>query len=151
MEWFGDPFTSASLFNFGLGSVSHSQKAHTNITKCVDTNDFESLVITGSYDNTVKLWSLDSTLRFKYTYQKHKRPVHSVSFIDHGKLIASCDQNVHVWDPRTQQRLLNLSHENSFKAAQCIDRGTTIGVSTVSNRFWFVYTVLVFCFLIELV
>lgn len=96
------------------------------------------MVITGSYDNTVKLWSLDSSLRFKYTYQKHKKPVYSAVFIDHDKSIASCDQCLHVWDPRSQQKLLEQTHPNNFKGIQCIDHSSVITLSTHSNKFWYV-------------
>merc|ERR1712137_450769 len=95
-------------------------------------------VVTGSYDSTVKTWSLDRTLRFKYTYQKHKKPVHSVAFLNRGQAIASSDQTLHVWDPQTQQPAIQMTHGSHYKAIKTVDDSLLLAVSTYRNQFFMV-------------
>ena len=138
-NWLLNTIAESGPENKWTSSVYHLQKAHSNIVKCIAINDCESKIVTGSYDTTVKLWSLDKTLRNEAIYQKHKRPVHSASFVNQGTLISSCDQTLHVWDPNTLENTLLIQHQISFKALECVDNGSLLAVSTNSNRFWFVF------------
>ena len=63
-------------------------------------------VISGSSDNTLKLWSVESGAEVR-TFKGHSGPVYSVSFSPDGGqvLSASSDMTLKWWDTQTGQCL----------------------------------------------
>ncbi|KAI9276721.1 quinon protein alcohol dehydrogenase-like superfamily [Phascolomyces articulosus] len=72
-------------------------RGHTDGVMCVQFCDANNILITGSYDKTVKVWSLDTgeTIR---TLEGHTRCVRALQF-DNAKLVTgSMDHTLKIWD-----------------------------------------------------
>src|SRR5204862_278906 len=72
----------------------------------VDNNDLieelmkrNQLIVSGSYDMSIKLWDSSSGLCIN-TFNGHTHWVSSVAFINNNKLIVSgsCDNSIKLWD-----------------------------------------------------
>lgn len=62
----------------------------------------DSLIATGSYDNAVRIWEVE-TGRLSKTLRAHTGTIHSVAFCPDGERLASAssDQSIRVWDIST--------------------------------------------------
>ncbi|RIA98649.1 WD40-repeat-containing domain protein [Glomus cerebriforme] len=93
-------------------------QGHGSAVRSIDINEHSRLIVSGSKDRTVKLWSLnihhgiENSLNEPYseclkTYTEHKKnTIVDVHFVSGGgsglgSRIVSCDGQVHVWDPET--------------------------------------------------
>lgn len=82
-------------------------KGHTNGVTCLQIWD-DTTLATGSYDNTIKLWNLETGEEIR-TLKGHTRGIRSLQMDDHKLLSASLDGTVKVWNWRTGQCLRTLS------------------------------------------
>lgn len=82
-------------------------KGHTNGVTCLQIWD-DTTLATGSYDNTVKIWDIESGEEIR-TLTGHTRGIRALQ-MDNNKLVsASLDGTVKVWNWRTGQLLNTLS------------------------------------------
>ncbi|EGG14033.1 WD40 repeat-containing protein [Cavenderia fasciculata] len=85
------------------GNVVAQFKEHTAAIRSLAVFPSESIFATGSKDNLVKIWSLDSS-RSLCTYNQHIHTTHSVYFV--SNLVASCDStSIHIWDAESKIRV----------------------------------------------
>eukprot|EP01132_Coremiostelium_polycephalum_P009944 gene9944-12194_t len=90
------------------GNIVSSFKEHTAAIRSIAISPSESIFASGSKDNLVKIWSLDSS-RSLCTYNQHLHTIHSVHFI--SSLVASCDiTTIQIWDPESKVKV-NLFYE----------------------------------------
>jgi len=102
-----DDLINDQSFSF-QGNIVAFYKEHNASIKSIAMSPSESIFASGSKDNLVKIWSLEST-RSLATYNQHMHTVHSVKFI--SSLVASCDiTSIQVWDPESKVKV-NLFYE----------------------------------------
>ncbi|KUI55531.1 putative E3 ubiquitin ligase complex SCF subunit scon-2 [Cytospora mali] len=82
-------------------------KGHTNGVTCLQIWD-DTTLATGSYDNTIKIWDLESGREVR-TLSGHTRGIRSLQMDESKLLSASLDGTVKVWNWRTGQCLRTLS------------------------------------------
>lgn len=82
--------------------IKTSDKSHNGWISCLEIDPKEKVIITGSWDCTIKVWSLQflSVLR---TLQGHKKPIHNLIYDPKMKLIASCgrEKEIYLWKPHS--------------------------------------------------
>ncbi|KAN0007280.1 hypothetical protein ACTFIU_000479 [Dictyostelium citrinum] len=82
------------------GNIVAQYKEHNASIKSLAVSPSEERFISGSKDNLVKIWSLDSTKSLA-TYNQHMHTAHTVHFV--SSLVASCDiTSIQVWDPESK-------------------------------------------------
>jgi WD repeat-containing protein 81 len=75
---------------------------HTAAIRRICALDNENSFISGSYDKTIRLWSIKTTEEAsisQWAYTKHSKPISDVLFFPSLSLVASSDTHVHIWDP----------------------------------------------------
>ena len=72
-------------------------EGHKNWVKSVAFSPDGTMIASGSWDKTAKLWNLEG--RVLQTFEGHKRIVNSIAFSPNGKMIASGsdDKTIRLW------------------------------------------------------
>lgn len=91
------------------GEALKTLQGHTNYIMCVNFNPQSNLIVSGSFDETVRIWDV-KTGRCIKTLPAHSDPVSACCFNRDGTLIASSsyDGLCRVWDTATGQCLKTL-------------------------------------------
>ncbi|KAK3712669.1 hypothetical protein RRG08_058571 [Elysia crispata] len=95
-----------TMFNF-MHIDLQTYTGHTSSIRSLYTMDTENCFISASKDKTVRLWSIESQgegntkQRCQFCYNRHKKSVFSVAYVESCRRVASCDSTVHIWDPFT--------------------------------------------------
>ena len=89
-------------------------KGHTNGVTCLQMCEVERILATGSYDNTIKIWNMDSGEEIR-RMRGHTSGIRCLQF-DSTKLISGgLDRTVKVWNWRTGELLSTLTgHSNGI-------------------------------------
>lgn len=82
-------------------------KGHSNGVTCLQIWD-DTTLATGSYDNTIKIWDLESGQEIR-TLEGHTRGIRSLQMDEQKLVSASLDGTVKFWNWRTGQLLNTLS------------------------------------------
>jgi len=86
-------------------------KGHTNFVFCLKFNKASTLLCSGSYDNTLRVWNVaDGTCAM--CINAHKHPVTSLDFVGkEGKHVvtSSYDGSIIIWDITTGQQVATVS------------------------------------------
>ncbi|MFC0877853.1 WD40 repeat domain-containing protein [Saccharicrinis sp. FJH2] len=85
----------------------------------VDINEKGNLLLSGSWDKTMKLWdvSVDSAI---YTFSNHEEMIWDVAFIHDEKYVASCswDGSINIWDLDSKKLLRVFWHSPKIEKIQ---------------------------------
>jgi len=94
-----------SLYETETGEKLSSFVGHKTWIRTVAFSSDGSQILSGSEDNTVKLWKTDGTVI--HTFYGHKTPVISVQFYDNNKkaISVSEDEHIKIWDLNSKQEL----------------------------------------------
>ena len=88
-------------------------KGHTDVVFSVAFSPDGTTLASGSYDNTIRLWSVDNEDQ-KTTFEGHTSAVFSVAFSPDGTTLASGSfDSVRLWDVDTGQHKATLSADPS--------------------------------------
>ena len=96
------------FWNIQTGSLSKSFKGHTNWAYALDVNVRKNEILSGSNDNTLKIWDLNG--RVKRTLKGHTAALFSASYTPSGKYIVSGgkDGTSRFWDANTGKLLATM-------------------------------------------
>lgn len=102
----------ALVWDVSTGKVLRRFRGHENKINCLDYNEDCSVLITGSYDMTIKCWDLRSNMRDPIqTINKFKDSVTSLLFDDACIFACSMDGTFRCFDVRQGQLITNyVSH-----------------------------------------
>ena len=114
------------------------QSGHTDAITTLDSSIDGNIIITGSIDKTIKIWSLKNKKLLR-TIRGHIKKISSVALSTNGNIIASSssDGTIRIWDIKTGQQLQILKNINPVKKAILtpddnqiisIDEGETIKI-----------------------
>jgi len=102
---------------------------HTGKVTRLAVDEADSLLASASKDHTVKLWSLSKVYQdveggldwseATVTYAGHQHSVFDVFIMD--KMMASCDGDVHVWNPETGKMVTLFDARSSLVACRWVD------------------------------
>jgi WD40 repeat protein len=95
-------YTSIRIFDTATGQQIAILKGHTSTIYSLSLFQNDRLLASGSFDNTVRLWNLDTNLPVGPPLQ-HQAFVQSAAISADGKLLVTCcgDKNAYVWDIHT--------------------------------------------------
>jgi len=100
-----DRFRIGTNWKYGRCSIKIF-KGHTNGVMCLQFN--ETMIASGSYDSTVKLWDIESGKEL-CTLSGHSSGIRCLQFDDHKLLSGSLDNSIKVWDLKTGKLLRTLN------------------------------------------
>eukprot|EP00602_Paraphysomonas_sp_CaronLab_P008849 CAMPEP_0185018994 /NCGR_PEP_ID=MMETSP1103-20130426/1630_1 /TAXON_ID=36769 /ORGANISM="Paraphysomonas bandaiensis, Strain Caron Lab Isolate" /LENGTH=568 /DNA_ID=CAMNT_0027549057 /DNA_START=204 /DNA_END=1910 /DNA_ORIENTATION=+ len=123
-SWFSRPTYSPShrdKIGFSSPSRLRSFHGHGGPVWAVDYHEDTRSLISGSYDQTIKVWDI-STGQCRRTLRGHAGWVSSLSVLRGGRVVsASWDATLRVWNPETGDQTLILSsgHGNALYCLSC--------------------------------
>ena len=116
-------------------------KGHYNYVYCINFNPQGNMVVSGSYDEAVRIWDIRLGNCLKIL-PAHQDPVAAVDFIRDGTMVVSCshDKLIRIWDANTGQCLKTLVEEE-LPPVSCVrfsPNGKYILASTLDSniRLW---------------
>jgi WD40 repeat protein len=101
--WAGDKETIARVWDVQTGKELMQLKGHTGSISCLAWSGDGKRILTGSVDQSIRLWDASNGKELKAIEKAHTRWLHSVLFSPDGKKAVSCgnDKDVVVWDLET--------------------------------------------------
>ncbi|KAI9792159.1 MAG: hypothetical protein M1816_002699 [Peltula sp. TS41687] len=94
-----DRFRVGTNWKYGRCSIKIF-KGHTNGVMCLQFDENENILATGSYDATIKIWDLKSGKELR-TLVGHELPIRALQFDDTKLISGSLDKTLKCWNWRT--------------------------------------------------
>ena len=87
-------------YKFPLSNNVGEEKLHTNQIECICWGYNGDIMLTGSKDNSIRIWNSGSKYEFLENLTGHKAPVLTLAFYDDTRMLASSgrDSMIKVWD-----------------------------------------------------
>jgi WD40 repeat protein len=119
--------------------LQETLNAHSNIVTCVMCSSDGTMIASGSYDKTVRVWCATTGMLIA-TLVGHNRSVTCVAFSSDSSVIASgsIDRTVHLWDSHFQPFLILRGHSDGVAslAFSADDRAIITGFYDSSVAVW---------------
>lgn len=109
-------------------TVLQDLTGHTKSVFCLDVSTNERLALSGSWDNTLRLWDIDTGQTMK-VLEGHTLPVWCCVLFEGGRkaLSGSWDHSLRLWDIETSKTLLNFEgHKKSVWCCELFDNQTKV-------------------------
>ncbi|KAL5433287.1 hypothetical protein PMIN07_009401 [Paraphaeosphaeria minitans] len=114
-----DRFKVGTNWKYGRYST-RVLKGHTNGVMCLQFD--ERTLITGSYDNTIKVWDVNAGTEIR-TLRGHRLPVRCLQFDDARLITGSLDGTMKVWDWKTGECKTTIpAHEAGVIGLHMVDK-----------------------------
>ncbi|OCQ96040.1 hypothetical protein BCD64_11825 [Nostoc sp. MBR 210] len=115
-------------------------EGHSSIVGSVSISPNGKTLASGSWDNTIKLWNLETGKEIR-TLTGHSNPVQSVSFSPNGKALASgsWDNTIKLWNLETGKEIRTFNgHSNTVQSVSISPDGKTLasGSSDKTIKLW---------------
>ena len=131
----------ARLVNVLTGKVSHSLVGHEGRVMVVEFSPDGRRVLTGSFDNTVRIWDVETGRRVSQP-MRHQGPLwyYSAFSPDGSAIVTGCDDGTaRLWDVATAKPIgPKLKHQAALRTAAFWAGGSEIvtGTAAGTTRFW---------------
>ncbi|MCC5613803.1 hypothetical protein LC605_01645 [Nostoc sp. CHAB 5836] len=117
------------------GRERNRLEGHSEIVYSVSFSPDGKTLASGSADNTIKLWNLETGKEIR-TLKGHSEYVYSVSFSPDGKTLASgsADNTIKLWNLETDKEIRTLNgHSNSVNSVSFSPDGKTLASGSEDN------------------
>jgi len=109
---------------------------HEKAVKCVEYSALTGLLVTGSWDASIKLWDPQSANSCIGTFKQPDR-VYTMSIINEKLVVGTAGRNVHIYDLRNmaepqQRRESSLKYQT--RCIRCYPDGTGYSLSSIEGR-----------------
>lgn len=115
------------LYDAETGDEQALLTGHTEPVRSISFNSDDTVLVSGSEDNTVRLWDIN-TRTLKATLIGHTGDVKSVAFSPDDSMVASgsADNTVGLWDVTTETRKATLWHRKEVNSVRFRPDGETL-------------------------
>jgi WD40 repeat protein/serine/threonine protein kinase len=110
-------------------------KGHKDSISALSLSHHDMIAITGSWDNTAKIWDLNNG-EWTVNLEGHSKGINSVALSDDDKLVltGSLDQTARLWDAESGKCIHVLKGHSLSVDAVAISRGGKIGLTASKDR-----------------
>jgi WD40 repeat protein/serine/threonine protein kinase len=136
---------TAQLWNVETGELVRRLSGHTDVIVAVAAAADGRLALTGSWDGTARLWSLQENMAHLRQFAGHTRGIDEVAFSHDGRLAltGSSDNTARLWNVSTGETIYTFSGHTS--AVMCVafapdDKTALTASSDGTARLWDVTT-----------
>ena len=90
-------------------------KGHQYTVYCIDISKDNKYLVSGGWDNSVKLWDYKNAKEIK-SFDYHKDMIRCLKFSNDNSMIASVseDNSVRIWDVKTAQQIWKYESDSFF-------------------------------------
>lgn len=105
------------IYDFAGGTLHQVLKGHTNVVSDLAFSPDGTLLISGSADNTVKLWQVHNRFHLQQTLTGHGNDVYAVAALQDNSIVsAGYDEQVILWKDGRQVNAWRHSHDLNYLA-----------------------------------
>ncbi len=134
--------TGKGIFSFIKNLITRRQlftlTGHSDSVSAVAVTPNGKYVISGSWDNTLKVWNLE-TGQEKFTLAGHSHRVDAVAVTPNGKYVisGSWDNTLKVWNLETGEVIASFTADGALRCCAVAQDAVTIAVGDATGRIHF--------------
>ncbi|ORX58473.1 WD40 repeat-like protein [Piromyces finnis] len=112
-------------------------EGHTDSVMCLQIDEARSLMLTGSYDHTIKMWNTDTGKCIR-TLEGHSRCVRALQFDENKIISGSMDKTIRIWSLKTGQciRVMESGHFDGIVTLHFDNRILASGSADHTIKVW---------------
>jgi len=109
---------------------------HDKAVKCLEFSSLTNLLVSGSWDASIKLWDTRSLQSCVGTYKQPER-VYTMSITNEKLVVGTAGRHVHIYDLRNMsepQQRRESSLKNQTRCIRCFPDGTGYALTSIEGR-----------------